>query len=63
MSTLKTRVTKLEGKTKPGAVLLVMVGLGETQEQAVERTCRAWNRPPESFALRIVLNYHGAPDA
>ncbi|TCT20635.1 hypothetical protein [Thiobaca trueperi] len=59
MSSLKTRIEKMEGRIRPSHVLVAIARPGETSEQALERTAPAWKRPAESFHTRVVLNFHG----
>ncbi|NEV64128.1 hypothetical protein [Thiorhodococcus minor] len=61
MSSLDTRLKKLERQLRPGTTLVVMTAPGETIDQATERTCQAWGRPAESFRILIGLNLHGRP--
>lgn len=60
MSSLKTRIEKLEGRIRPGTVLVAIARPNETSEEALERTVQAWKRPAESFCTRVVLNFNGA---
>ena len=59
MSSLRSRVEKLEGRATPGTVLVVITERGEGIPAALERTARAWRRPVETFPVKIVLNFHG----
>ena len=60
MTTLKSRIEKLESRTRPGTVLIALAERGETAEQAIARTARAWKRPAESFLVKIALNFGGS---
>ena len=59
MSSLRSRVEKLEGRATPSIVLITLVEPEESAEQAIERAARAWRRPAESFPVKIVLDFHG----
>ena len=59
MTTLKSRIEKLESRTRPGTVLIASTQPGESIQAAIERTARAWKRPAESFLVKIALDFHG----
>ena len=57
---LRSRVEKLEDRIRPGTVLIALAERGETTEEAIERTAKAWSRPVESFSVKIALNFGGS---
>ena len=59
MSSLRSRVEKLEGRATPSTVLIALAERGETSEEAIERAARAWRRPAKSFHTKIALDFYG----
>ena len=60
MTALRSRIKRLETRPRPATVLIALIEPGETAEEAIERTARAWSRPAESFGITIAVHFVGA---